>query len=124
MASKTFTIYVVELKPEIWDKPKMRKRNPDRASHKPCVYVGYTVHSPEKRFEQHKDDEHASPIVRDYGIRLRPTLARNASVTTARADAEKSEAHWADHLRRKGFGVWEGGRGPIQAHRKQTTLDN
>ena len=114
---REYRIYVVELDEPVWNKPKMRSRNPGRRMDKPCLYVGYTVHTPEHRFEQHKSGVHDAPVVRDLGIKLRPRLYDNAPVTTSRLDAERAEAHWADHLRRKGFGVWEGRLGPVQPQR-------
>ena len=44
----------------------MRERNPNRRLDKPCLYVGYTVHTPEERFAQHKNGVHDAPIVRAF----------------------------------------------------------
>ena len=113
-----YRIYVIELDEAVWDRPRMRGRNPERRMDKPCLYVGYTVHTPEHRLQQHKSGDHDAPIVRQFGLELKPRLYDNAQVTNSRLDAERAEAHWANHLRRKGFGVWEGRLGPVQPTRK------
>ncbi len=115
---REYRIYVIELDGAVWEKSAIRSRNPERRMDKPCLYVGYTVHTPEQRFQQHKSGDHDAPIVRHFGLELKPRLYDNAPITNSRLDAERAEAHWADRLRRKGFGVWEGRLGPVQPTRK------
>jgi ADP-ribosyl-[dinitrogen reductase] hydrolase len=115
---RKYRIYVIKLDEAVWKKPKFRRRNPDRDMRKPCVYVGYSEHTAEERFEQHRAGINDSSEVRQHGIKLTPRLYRNAPVSTTRDDAELVEERWAQHLRRKGYGVWEGRLGPLGLPKK------
>jgi len=114
-----YTIYVIQLDEKVWKKPKMKKRNPNRRFDKPCVYVGYSFHTPEERYRQHMSGQNDSAMVRDYGLCLREDLYRNARVSHSPEKAQAMEAHWAGRLRRRGFGVWEGRLGPLGVVRKK-----
>ena len=113
-----YRIYVIELDEAVWSRPKMRKRNPDRRMDKPCVYVGQSYLTPRQRFKQQKAAGQTASDVSEYVRRLRPRLYKGAPITFTRADAERVEAEWADRLRSPGFGVWEGGRGPVSIARR------
>ena len=106
---KTYCVYVVDLDPAVWrDRPKMRKSNPryNLFSGPGFLYVGMTMYTPEERFETHKTGgKLSSPVVRKYGIRLRPTLYR-AYKRMSMTDAEEMEVYVAERLRRKGYAVW------------------
>jgi hypothetical protein len=106
---KTYCVYVIDLDPLVWrDKPKMRKSNP---RYKPLtgpgfLYVGMTMYTPKERFETHKaGGKLSSPVVRKYGLRLRPTLYQ-AYKRMSQADAEEMEVYVAERLRKKGYAVW------------------
>lgn len=47
-------VYVVLLDPAVGRMRKVRAKNPNRNSKKPCVYVGMTGLMPEERFANHK----------------------------------------------------------------------
>ena len=51
----TFTIYVIDLKKNVLLNRAFLAANPDYVRGKPCVYVGLTAHTAEKRFTQHID---------------------------------------------------------------------
>lgn len=119
-----FRVYVIELDPAARKLSRVRKRNPNPRADKPALYVGYTVHTPEERFRQHKAAELDSSVARLHGIRLRPDLSKNAPIAWSRPDAERAEEGWADHLRRKGFTVYEGKLGPVQPRRKVQSDDD
>lgn len=72
------------------------------------VYVGQSYHSPEVRFQQHKNGIRASRIVRRHGRRLRPDLHGRRPRYSSREEALRAEAALAAELRRRGFRV-EGG---------------
>jgi len=77
-----YSIYVIELDPAVLGKNKFLEKNPDFKPGKPCVYVGMTSHSPEKRFEQHKTGYKSGKFVKDYGIRLKPKQYQNHNPMT------------------------------------------
>ena len=106
---KTYCVYVIDLDAAVWrDRPKMRKSNPryNRLTGPGFLYVGMTMYTPKERFETHKaGGKLSSPVVRKYGIRLRPTLYR-AYKRMSQADAEEMELYVAERLRKKGYAVW------------------
>jgi hypothetical protein len=110
---RTYRIYVIELDEAVGAKRRVRDRNPSKRPDKPWLYVGYTVHTPEERFTQHMNGIHDAPLVRKHGMKLRLRLYENAPVASTRSEAEELEGRWAERLRRRGFGVWEGRLGPV-----------
>ncbi len=70
----------------------------------PCVYVGMTGLDPEERFENHKAGHRASPIVRDFGIRLLPELSEGLSNLPYEL-AVRAEEDLAAYLRQNGYFV-------------------
>jgi len=106
---KTYCIYVIDLEQDGWrDRPKMRKSNPryNPLSGPGFLYVGMTMYTPKERFETHKaGGKLSSPVVRKYGLRLRPTLY-GAYKRMSLTDAEEMEVYVAERLRRKGYAVW------------------
>lgn len=114
--SKTYCVYVIELKSSVWkERAKMkaanRRFNP-LTSKKQCVYVGMTVYTPEKRFLVHLDGgRNSANVVRRFGKHLRPDLYESYGRMSLK-DAEEMERYLAARLRRKGYAVWpvaEGG---------------
>ena len=103
-----YTVYVIELDAAVLALKKFVKANPDHAQdpEHPPVYVGHSVHRPEKRFEQHKSGTRANRFARDYGVRLRMDLAAGLVFAT-RAEAEAMEAAHAESLRARGYAVWQ-----------------
>ena len=101
-----YSVYVVELRPDVLEKKAFAGKNADRREDKPCVYVGQTARTPEERFAQHQNGIRSSRIVREYGVRLRPRLHANVGPFETRAEAENGEKKLAERLRRRGFAVW------------------
>ena len=111
----THAIYVVDLDPNVWRKRStMRKANPRYMplTGKGYLYVGATSHTPERRFEIHKEGGlHSAPVVRIFGRHLRKRLYQSYK-RMSRKDAEEMEPYVAERLRKKGYAVWpvkEGG---------------
>ena len=68
------SVYVIELDGRVLNHARFRAANPGRDMTKPCVYVGCTGLTPEKRFEKHKAGVQANTYVQRYGLRLLPGL--------------------------------------------------
>ena len=49
-----YSVYVIELSPEVWDVFRFRRANPDYQPGKPMVYVGMTGLDIDLRFDKHK----------------------------------------------------------------------
>jgi hypothetical protein len=49
-----YSVYVIELDPEVRQIQKFRNRNPAMNPLKPCFYVGSTWRTPDERYDQHK----------------------------------------------------------------------
>ncbi len=90
------------------EESRFKAVNPDWKPDKPCVYVGSTAHSPEDRFQQHRDGYKANRFARDYGTRLRQRLANSLQGLATRDEAEEEERQLAERLREKGYAVWQG----------------
>ncbi len=97
-------VYVVELDPAVRKRRKLQRLNPDSDPEKPCVYVGMTGLTPEERFENHKAGYRASPLVRDFGIRLLPELSEGLMNLTYEL-ALRAEEDLAAYLRQNGYFV-------------------
>ena len=106
MKAKHYHVYVVELDPAVLERKKFMEQNPKYRPGKPCVYVGMTGLSPEKRFENHKRGYKASRWVRDYGWHLRPDLFPDGAPFSYK-DAQRMERHVARELRAIGYAVWQ-----------------
>ena len=100
------SVYVVELDKAVVYEPKFRKANPNYDPTRPCVYVGMTGLSPERRFAKHKAGVKSNRFVERYGVRLLPALyaAYNPMPYDA---AREMEVDLAIALREKGYGVWQ-----------------
>ena len=101
-----YSVYVIELSPDVRSVAKFTKLNPDRREDKPCVYVGQTALTPEKRFAQHRAGYKGNGLVRKFGVRLRPRLYANLGPFEKRADAERAEKSLTERLRKRGYAVW------------------
>jgi predicted GIY-YIG superfamily endonuclease len=98
------SVYVVELDPAVRERVRLQRLNPDADPEKPCVYVGMTGLDPEERFENHRVGVRASPVVRDFGLRLLPELSEGLQNLTYEL-ALRAEADLAAYLRQNGYFV-------------------
>ena len=101
-----YSVYVIELRPDVMEKKSFAGKNAERREDKPCLYVGQTARAPEERFAQHLAGVRSSRIVKEYGVRLRPRLYANVGPFETRAESERAETKLAERLRRRGFAVW------------------
>ena len=101
-----FSIYVVELDPAVMADKRFAAANPGYIEGKPCVYVGMTGLTPEKRLEQHMTGYKAARLVRKYGVRLKPRLYRSHNPLT-HEEAREMEVEKARRLKNRGYGVWQ-----------------
>lgn len=93
----SYSVYVIELEPD------------DRDEGLTAVYVGQTAHSPEYRFQQHKNGDRASRVVKRRGVRLLPSLfPKPPGSYETRTEAEEEEVAWAEVLRSRGYAVYGG----------------
>ena len=99
-------VYVIELDGRVLNHTRFRAANPNRDMLKPCVYVGCTGLSPEKRFAKHKAGIQANRYVQDYGIRLLPKLYAYANPMPYDA-ARDMEVELAIALQAQGYAVWQ-----------------
>jgi predicted GIY-YIG superfamily endonuclease len=103
-----YTVYVIEFSADILTRRRFREANPGYTydpAHPP-VYVGYSVLTPEERFEQHRHGTKASRYTRHHVIRLRMDLA-DGLVFPTHDQAERMEKQHALLLRARGHGVWK-----------------
>ena len=99
------SVYVVLLDDSIKNLARVRKLNPLRKSDKPCVYVGMTGLTPERRFENHKKGKKSGKgYVKKYGIKLLPELYDSRNPMTY-DEAVIVEEALAKKLRREGYTV-------------------
>jgi len=102
-----YSVYVVELSPEVLQHARFRRANPGYDAVRPCVYVGMTGLSPDVRFDKHKAGLQANRFVERYGLRLMPELYE-AYNPMPYDGARDMEVELAIRLRAKGYGVWQG----------------
>lgn len=109
MSPKTvYSVYVIELDPEVLACRRFRAANPDWCDGKPCVYVGSSALTPEERFRQHLAGYKANRYVRQYGVKLRPRLYQSWQHYETRTQAEHAEEQRALSLCKRGYAVWYG----------------
>ena len=99
-------VYVIELDGRVLNHTRFRDANPNRDMLKPCVYVGCTGLTPEKRFEKHKAGIRANSYVQRYGLRLLPGLYAYANPMPYNA-ARDMEVELAIALQEQGYAVWQ-----------------
>lgn len=99
------SVYVVELNRSALKDDKLLAANPNRDHSKPCVYVGMTGLTPEKRFENHKKGHKANRYVRKHGERLLPHFYERFNPMPYE-EALRKEAELARELRDRGYAVW------------------
>ena len=101
-----YSVYVIELAPEVWNIGRFRRCNPDYILSKPCVYVGMTGVDIDLRFDKHKAGIQSSRYVRDFGLRLLPGLYEMYNPMPYDA-ARDMEVELGIALREAGYGVWQ-----------------
>lgn len=107
MARPHYHVYVVELAPEVWNSAKFRRANPDHRLGMPLVYVGMTGLDPDVRLDKHKAGIQANRFVQEHGLRLLPRLYERYNPMSYE-QARDLEVELGIHLRRAGYGVWQG----------------
>ena len=104
--SHHYSVYVIELAPEVWNIGRFRRCNPDYLLGKPFVYVGMTGVDIDLRFDKHKAGIQSSRYVRDFGLRLLPQLYEMYNPMPYEA-ARDMEVELGIALREAGYGVWQ-----------------
>jgi hypothetical protein len=104
-----YSVYVIELDSAVLqDRPrrvrKLLSLNPNRDPEKPCVYVGMTGLTVQKRFQNHKDGHQDAPVVKKYGLQLIPELYEHLN-PMAYEVAVQTEKDLAENLRADGYTV-------------------
>ena len=103
---KNKNVYVVELDESVKANKKFMKANVGYDPALPGLYVGRTGHTPEKRFQEHKEGHKSSGFVKRFGIKLRPDLYENLNPMTF-DEVEIMERTHAEALRAQGYPVWQ-----------------
>jgi hypothetical protein len=106
MKKPHYSVYVVELSPDVLNEPRFRKANETYRLGFPCVYVGMTGLSPDVRFDKHKAGIQSNKFVRVYGLRLLPRLY-DVYNPMPYDGARDMEVELAIGLRAKGYGIWQ-----------------
>ena len=101
-----YSVYVIELSPEVLQRGRFRRSNPDYDATKPCVYVGMTGLDPDVRFDKHKAGIQSNRYVLEYGLRLVPALYERYNPMPYEA-ARDMEVELGIMLRKAGYGVWQ-----------------
>ena len=101
-----YSVYVIELAPEVWNIARFRRCNPDYMLGKPFVYVGMTGLDIDQRFDKHKAGIQSSRYARDFGLRLLPRLYEMYNPMPYEG-ARDMEVELGIALREAGYGVWQ-----------------
>ena len=105
-APRTYSVYVVELDPEVLKERKFVAANPDADPSKPCLYVGMTGLNPTERLENHRAGYKSNRFVHRYGKYLRRKMFEKFNPMT-QSEAVEKEVELAESLRTKGYAVWQ-----------------
>jgi hypothetical protein len=100
-------VYVVLLSQRALRDLSILRRNPNRDSSKPAVYVGMTGLPVDHRFENHKNGYKSARLVRKYGVRLLPDLFEHLNPMPYE-QAAQMEKDLAEDLRNEGYAVCGG----------------
>ncbi len=99
-------VYVIELDKEVLKFDAFLNANPQYKEGMPCVFVGETRHTPQKRFNYHLVGYKSHEFVRRYARRLAPEYY--ASMNPVDSDQAKlAENRLANRLRALGYAVWQ-----------------
>lgn len=101
------SVYVVLLDARALKDRSVVLRNPKRDASKPCVYVGMTGLTVQKRFDNHKNGYKSARVVKKYGIRLIPELYEHLNPMPYEA-AVQMEKEMAEDLKNAGYAVTGG----------------
>ena len=104
--SHHYSVYVIEMSPEVWDVARFRRANPDYVLGKPFVYVGMTGLDVDLRFDKHKAGIQSNRYVREFGVRLLPQLYKVYNPMPYEG-ARDMEVELGIGLREAGYGVWQ-----------------
>ena len=108
MPPREYRVYVVKLRKGVLRSRRFRRENPRYRKGKPCVYVGYTSHTPEVRYHKHMTDRDVSSRwVRRYGKGLFHWAFENLPTYDSEDEAKAAEAAYAEELRARGWGAWQ-----------------
>jgi hypothetical protein len=116
-------VYVIELDKEVLQFDEFLKANPRYKKGMPCLFVGETRHTPQKRFNYHLVGYKSHEFVRRYARRLAPEYY--AGINPVSSDnAKVEERRLADRLRDLGYAVWQHDNAVNEQHteRKHTHL--
>ncbi|MGD8803198.1 MAG: hypothetical protein PVG12_08445 [Gammaproteobacteria bacterium] len=99
-------VYVIELDKEVLQFDEFLKANPKYKKGMPCLFVGETRHTPQKRFNYHLVGYKSHEFVRRYARRLAPEYYAGINPVSC-ASAKAEERLLADRLRGLGYAVWQ-----------------
>ena len=100
-------VYVIELDKEVLQFDEFIKANPQYKHGMPCLFVGETRHTPQKRFNYHLVGYKSHEFVRRYARRLAPEYYARIKPIIGRDLARMEEQHLAERLRALGYAVWQ-----------------
>ena len=104
---KHYHVYVVLFNSDVLTKEKkFQQANPGYVPGWPCLYVGMTGLTPEKRFENHKHGYKGNKYVERYGERLAMEFLECGNPMSYQ-DAVEEEKRLALSLRDLGYAVWQ-----------------
>lgn len=99
-------VYCVELHTKVRGERRFQRQNRYTTPSMTCLYVGSTGIDPVARFENHLRGHKGCPLVKKYGVRLRPDLYADFPAMTWK-DAVATEVAWAQELRELGYAVYQ-----------------
>jgi hypothetical protein len=115
-----YSVYVVLRDEDVGTLPQMRRRNPDRDSLKPFVYVGLTSLHVDCRFDFRIATNKTEWRLHQYGGRLMPVFYEHLHPMTVER-ALRAARKLAEDLTSKGFGVATGTRTGSQSYKSILT---
>lgn len=99
-------VYCIELHTKVRGERTFQRQNRYTTPSMTCLYVGSTGLDPAVRFANHLRGHKGCPLVRKYGLRLRPDLYADFPAMTWK-DAVATEVAWAQELRELGYAVYQ-----------------
>lgn len=117
-ALRTWTVYVVRLRPEVATRSKFQRKNRGYRPGAPCFYVGATSETAAIRYAKHRRADPKRTLVTDFGAGLVPGYGTTG--IRSEAEARRVEANTANRLQDAGFGVYSCCRGVGAGRRGDT----
>ena len=68
---RRYYVFTADLHPDAASLARVRRRNPDRITGKPCVYIGYCTNGLRQRFADGDFSSSGSPMLRGHATELR-----------------------------------------------------